>query len=268
MAGAEAASIDDSAVFISGMASSSVGWRELPYTRVPACLDGASITQETFDLILDGTSRSLIHLISGLRSETDMMRGEETEIIGLFAGGRYTHIANDGVVVLPGTHSKHVRLHARQITEFHTFMTGELFEVLAAHSLLRASVETNEPVSAHPFSEPASQDAFVEGLHAASGRGLARVLFQTRTRTVLRDIHPTTNRWFLSGLLIGAEVADLLSGDSEIPILLAAPEPLSAPYRLAFETLGSAERLTIVPPGEMSLASVRGHLSLARRDEK
>jgi 2-dehydro-3-deoxygalactonokinase len=193
------------------------------------------------------------------------MRGEETEILGLFADGRYSRIAEEGIVVLPGTHSKHVRLHGRQLTTFRTYLTGELFDVLSAHSLLRASVQSADGVPAAPWSQPASQEAFIAGVQSAAATGLAGSLFQTRARTVLHSVSPAVNRWFLSGSLIGSEAAELSTAQSDLPILLAAAGPLSDAYRLAFATLGFAPRLTVVPPEEMAVASVRGHRTLLRR---
>ena len=248
-------------VAISGMASSSVGWRELPYARLPVGVDGAGISQEVFDLEFDGGStRMPIRLISGVRTDTEIMRGEEVEIMGLFAEGRHAALAQNSIVVLPGTHSKHVRLRDRQITDFHTFLTGELFDVLATHSLLAASV--GDAGSVLPLSETSAREAFLDGVRTVAENGLARGLFQTRTRTVLQNVPPAANRWFLSGLLIGAEIKDLVERAPGVPILLAAPESLSLPYELALKTLQPAERLAAVPPAEMSLASVRGQLML------
>jgi 2-dehydro-3-deoxygalactonokinase len=268
MAGEDMGSLDGTPVIISGMASSSVGWRELAYARVPVGLDGSGLTQDSFDLNVGDNRQMPIHLISGLCSETDMMRGEETEILGLFSRGRHAQIAEDGIVVLPGTHSKHVRLRHRQITGFHTYMTGELFDVLSAHSLLRASVQPTNGAPSTTLFEPESHEAFVAGVRASSASGLARGLFQTRVRTVLRKVSPTANRWFLSGLLIGSELVDLKAQQSDVPLLLAAPEPLHAAYRAAFEILGLGETMSVVPPEEMSLASVRGHGALLRRWSK
>ncbi len=259
MAGENTASLDGATVMISGMASSSAGWRELPYARVPLNLDGSGLGRDSFGLRVDAGSRARIHLISGVRAEADMMRGEETEILGIFADGRHARIAEDGLVVLPGTHSKQVRLHHRQLTGFRTYMTGELFDVLSAHSLLRASVQRADGVSCATLSETASRDAFAAGVREASVHGLAGSLFQTRVRTVLQSVPPVVNRWFLSGLLIGSEVADLAAREWDAPMVLAAAQPLHAAYCLAFEILGLKNKLTVVPPEEMALASVRGH---------
>jgi len=268
MAGKDVASLDGASVIISGMASSSVGWRELPYAHVPVGLDGSGLTQDSFELNVGGHRRMRIHLISGVCSETEMMRGEETEVLGLFSGGRHARIAEDGIAVLPGTHSKHVRLCHRQITGFHTYMTGELFDVLSAHSLLRVSVPPTDGAPSTTLREPAAHDAFVAGVRESSVSGLARGLFQTRVRTVLQNVSPAVNRWFLSGLLIGSELVDLMAQKSDVPVLLAASEPLNFAYRAAFENLGFGETLSVVPPEEMSLASVRGHAALLRRCSK
>jgi 2-keto-3-deoxy-galactonokinase len=84
----------------------------------------------------------------------------------------------------------------------------------------------------------------------------------------LQNVPPSVNRWFLSGLLVGSEIADLAARESATPILLAAAEPLNAAYRLAFEILSLKKNLTIVPPEEMSLASVRGHRALLSASAK
>jgi len=133
---------------------------------------------------------------------------------------------------------------------------------LSAHSLLRASVQTTSGAPSANLSEPAARDAFAAGVRDASVSGLVGSLFQTRVRTVLQSVPPSVNRWFLSGLLVGSEIADLTAREPATPILLAAAEPLNSAYRLAFEILGLKKNLTIVPPEEMALASVRGHRAL------
>lgn len=247
-------------VFVSGMASSSIGWKELPYASLPIGLDGSGVNQLIFDLALDERAVARIHLISGLRGENEIMRGEETEIFGLFADQRHAGIARNGIVVLPGTHSKHARLRDGLLTEFHTFMTGELFDVLSTHSVLRVSVEGSLTLG-----EPRARAAFIDGVRAAAAAGMDGALFQTRTRSVLHGVPPPINRWFLSGVLIGSEMGHLSRGEENPPILLAAPETISPAYQLALETLERKD-VTTIPPDEMAGASVRGHRLLLRRE--
>lgn len=262
MAAGAGASLDGASVMISGMASSSIGWRELPYTPAPVGLDGVNLVQESIRLNIDHNATVVVRLISGLRTDSNIMRGEETEILGLFAASRFAETAQQGIVVLPGTHSKHVQLRDGRIIDFHTFMSGELFDVLSTHSVLRASLQTDAGDPPTTLFDTASRDAFVAGVQAARDNGIARSLFLTRTRTVLHSVSPAVNRWFLSGLLIGAEIDDLSAHHLKSSLLLAAAEPLSAAYHLALETLGLGGWMTVVPPDEMSTASVRGHLMM------
>ena len=129
-------------LFISGMASSTVGWCELPYAKAPFALDGSGVSLKAINWNKPPWIGAT-YLISGVATEHEMMRGEETEIIGLMAEPALHTLRARCLIILPGTHSKHVRIENESVVDWRTFMTGELFEVLGRHSLLRASVEMN-----------------------------------------------------------------------------------------------------------------------------
>src|SRR6185503_13444569 len=123
-------------------------------------------------------------LISGLATRFEMMRGEESEIIGLMTDPALAAFSKRSLVILPGTHSKHVWIDDQRIVDFRTFMTGEFFDVLGRHSILSASVD----VAAHaPQTSFSASDrvAVEEGVKWGSDHGLARGLFRVRTRAVL-----------------------------------------------------------------------------------
>ena len=67
----------------------------------------------------------------------DVMRGEETQISGYLAQNPNFN----GSICLPGTHTKWVQISAGEIVSFRTFMTGELFNIISKHSILRHSVD-------------------------------------------------------------------------------------------------------------------------------
>jgi 2-dehydro-3-deoxygalactonokinase len=145
---------------ISGMASSSVGWRELPYARLPFALDGTTAHVEPLAWekpvwIAD------TRLVSGVAAAHDIMRGEETEALGLLSTPELTRCREGCLLVLPGTHSKHLFVRDQAVADFRTYMTGELFSVLTRHSLLSAS--TDPAVIGQELSHPA-RDAFSEEL--------------------------------------------------------------------------------------------------------
>jgi 2-dehydro-3-deoxygalactonokinase len=253
-------------VMISGMASSSVGWKEVPYAPGPMALDGSTLREEVLALPLSGKRHAEVHLVSGVAFADEMMRGEETELLGLFAAGHHASFRTAARVVLPGTHSKHAQVDDSRVTSLRTFMTGELFDVLSSHSLLRASVTRSSGAEVSgSLEDPVCRQAFLEGVDASVTAGLAASLFQTRCRTVLHRVPPKSNRWFLSGLLIGSELDTLRSDPPGRPILLAATALVSVAYRAALERLGMLPRTTVVEPDDMAMASVRGHRALLDR---
>jgi 2-dehydro-3-deoxygalactonokinase len=127
---------------------------------------------------------------------TDVMRGEETQIAGFLA----RHPDFDGVLCLPGTHTKWVRISAGEIVSFQTFMTGEMFDLLSCQSVLRHSVGSVGDWDASAF-ETAVSDAIS---HPAM---MATKLFQLRASDLLEGATPAANRARMSGLLIGMELA-------------------------------------------------------------
>ncbi|HUF64164.1 MAG TPA: 2-dehydro-3-deoxygalactonokinase [Verrucomicrobiales bacterium] len=250
-----------SQVLISGMAASSIGWRELPYAALPFPLDGgAVIALSLAPLPLDPPIG--ITLISGVRSEDDVLRGEETEAIGLLAG----RLDRELLLVLPGTHSKHLYVAEGELRGFRTFLTGELFSLLASHGILRYSVRPGPP----QLADPLEAEAFASGLHLGANGPLTHVLFQVRTAALLDGASPGQGRARLDGILIGAELSSLrlhrMTGTpATLPLLIAAGPALAPSYRLAVRLLGLDSHCEWVSPHQADLASAQGQLHLATR---
>ncbi|MBL9129013.1 MAG: 2-dehydro-3-deoxygalactonokinase, partial [Verrucomicrobiales bacterium] len=233
--GPEGPVADGTPVLVSGMASSTLGWKELPYARVPCGLDGDGLRIEAVEPVrVDGRTYP-VSMVSGLATDGDVLRGEETELLGTLALPELAAMRNACVVVLPGTHSKHVRVRDGAVVDFRTFMTGELLEILSTHSVLRASVTWPPPAGV-----PGAEAAVRDGARAARDLGLARGLFRVRVRTVLERCERGDNTWFLVGLATGAEIMDLLAWDSALPVVLAGSAAVSAGYRAVIDALGAA----------------------------
>jgi 2-dehydro-3-deoxygalactonokinase len=156
-------------------------------------------------------------------------------------------LAENCVVILPGTHSKHVRLSSGNIVDFTTYLTGELYGLLCQNSTLDTSNDS--------IFDPA---AFVAGAHASKIHGLSAALFQTRARTLLGHLAARHNRSFLSGVLIGAEVA-AFTGASTDQIVLAAGEQLASQYTLALSELLPDAVVVQIPPADLAASTVMGH---------
>lgn len=244
------------ALIISGMASSSVGWKEVPYARTPFALNGEGMRMERVEM--EGCPQvNGVYLISGLTTGSDIMRGEETEIVGLFAGGDMERAGKAAVVILPGTHSKHIYIEEGAIVDFRTYMTGELFEILSKESLLKFSVRW--PLPAGSFKESENREAFREGVRRVGAEGLPGALFRVRTRSVLDGAGPEVNGWYLSGLLIGSELAGLVEeqGRRSAMVLLAAVEKFRPIYEAALEMLGL--NVEVAPASKLENAVIAAH---------
>lgn len=221
----------DLPVIICGMAGARQGWVEAPYISLPTALDDLAAQA----LRIDNQQRD-IRILPGLAQRdarsANVMRGEETQLAGIAA------TMPDGLVCMPGTHSKWTRLEKGAVTQFSTFMTGELFAVLSEHSILKHAVNMDTG-----FDE--NTPAFQRAVDKALGDP-ARVLdgiFGIRAAQLLGFEEKHDGAAHLSGLLIGAEAgaAKLLYGAGEIGLVSSGK--LGALYQSVLEKAGFAIRL-------------------------
>ncbi|WP_169977541.1 2-dehydro-3-deoxygalactonokinase [Tautonia rosea] len=220
---------------LSGMASATIGMRELPYAPAPLPLSGEGLPTAR---IAPGILPCETLLVTGVRTDEDIMRGEETILLGLAADG-----LTDALVILPGTHSKHAVVRNGILEHFHTYLTGELFALVRDHSVLRPSLAPS----------PTPGEAFERGVRDASSANLLGELFALRAGSVLHGTPPEENAARLSGLLIGTELGGLASDSvADLPIVVAAPEPLRSFYRSALACLDLEGRCQFIPDEAMS----------------
>jgi 2-dehydro-3-deoxygalactonokinase len=211
-------------VLICGMAGARQGWLEATDLRglLDAAVRPAMPDNRLAPAILPGICQKA--------GADDVIRGEETQLLGLAA----LMPGFSGVVCLPGTHSKWARLSGTRIENFSTAMTGEMFELLRTHSVLRHSLEGD-------LDGPGRADGFAAGAETglAYPERLLGALFQVRAGALLSGRQPDWCAGYLSGLLIGAEVAGNrhLIGDRPVP-LIGSPA-LCALYALVLEMAGA-----------------------------
>ena len=181
-------------VLICGMAGARQGWVEAPYLKTPTRLD--ALHEGAIRVDAPGDIRILPGIAQARAEQPDVMRGEETQLLGV------TEPDFSGLVCIPGTHSKWVRIEDGQVVEFSTYMTGELFSVIAQHSILLHAVEA--------AASPADSQAFRDGLARAlaAPTALTASLFRLRAAQLLGFEQRTDGAARLSGLLIGTEIAD------------------------------------------------------------
>ncbi|QJW90883.1 2-dehydro-3-deoxygalactonokinase [Spirosoma taeanense] len=243
-------------VVISGMASSSIGMDEVPYATLPFAVNGSQSSVRHFEPQPDFPHE--IMLISGVRSEKDVMRGEETQLIGLVTLFGLSGDGNrEAIFIFPGTHSKHIYMQEGRLISFSTYMTGELFALMASHSILKDSVDRTHLTD---FSE-GNVRAFRLGVHQSVSTGILNGLFTIRTNQLFGKFTKTENAFFLSGLLIGSELNHLLA-EERWPLVLCSGSRLAAFYKLAIDELKLSARTTFVPAELIDKAAGVGQVIL------
>jgi len=214
-----------------GMIGSTLGWQVAPYADCPASLDDLAAHLVTVE---DGPAA--VRIVPGVRgpgvtAAPDVMRGEETQLFGWVAGAE-DRARGRRVVCHPGTHAKWAVIEDGRLVRFVTAMTGELFSILSRHGVLASDAK------------PDDEEAFLAGVEAAGdGSALAARLFSVRSRVVGGDADPQSSPSYLSGLLIGSEIAALprlLDAPDDDPVALLGDETLIAWYARAFAARGVA----------------------------
>lgn len=178
-------------VIACGMVGARQGWVEAPYSAVPS----EPIPVVPFR-VPNTDPRIRAFVVPGLKqnSPPDVMRGEETQIAGFLSA----HQNWDGVICLPGTHTKWAQISAGEVVSFRTFMTGEMFDLLCGQSVLRHSIDDG-------WDEASFIDAVADTL--SKPEQLAARLFGLRAADLLHGQSKNIAHASLSGLLIGAELA-------------------------------------------------------------
>lgn len=206
---------DDLPVLVSGMAGARGRWREMAYLPCPAGVsDLASAVASPDDAPQVSIAPGVAVFEDGHLQ--DVIRGEETQVFGLDA-------PDDAVVVAPGTHSKWIRTAGGRIIDFRTFMTGELFAAIREGTILGADM--GEP--------GVDNDAFAAGVERSlRDPAVTAALFSVRVEGLAGRLSAPSSADYLSGLLIGAEVAAQADANHR-PVILIGAEALSRRYAAA-----------------------------------
>jgi 2-dehydro-3-deoxygalactonokinase len=243
-------------IVISGMASSTIGMLELPYKPFPFATNGSDLATK----LLSATNDFLhsVLLISGARTDDDVMRGEETQLVGCGF-----EVSEQGQLFLhPGTHAKHVLVRGGQAVELKTYMTGEFFALLTTESILATAVEV-----AGELDEPAHAQAFAQGVRASQEGNLLHHAFLVRTNRLFEKLTKPENFYYLSGLLIGYELSDF-PADFTGPVVLAGEDRLVHAYEAALRQLGITERVASVTVKGAEEVTLRGQVAVLQRAQK
>jgi len=215
----------DIPILMCGMVGSNIGWHEAPYVSTPAGVEVLGIHMLHFER--HGRHLFIIPGVETVRDDSapDLMRGEETQIVGAFRGG-------DGLACLPGTHCKWATVSDGRITGFHTALTGELMALIGTQSILL-----------NPRGAPraTASAAFLDGVQAVQSHavGLESMLFTVRSFQIKGELAADAAGDYLSGLCIGADVKSALTlYPHESAITLIGTPALTSLYRAALQMFG------------------------------
>ncbi|SRR5450830_111249 len=247
------------ALIAAGMIGSKQGWREAPYLDTPQALNAIGNTLTLVDAAETGLGVPL-HIVPGLLQQgalPNVMRGEETQVAGILDQLQ----VDDLLVGLPGTHSKWVHVHDKYITHFDTFMTGEMYAALCKHTILGRTMQQDGN---------ADDAAFLRGAavaNSADGRaGLLSNIFSSRTLGLTGALSPRGQTDYLSGLLIGHEIAALLTlakDGLQQPIALIGDDSLCQRYQQVLALYGATDVNIAAAATEHGLWQLAVHAGLA-----
>ena len=234
-------SYPDATLIASGMIGSKQGWIEAPYCPCPANAAALARNMVTINVAGsdsdgdDGHKPRPLHIVPGVSfidpasGVPDVMRGEETQIIGAIP------TTGAHLVVLPGTHSKWAWVEDGAIVRFSSWMTGEVYAALTQHTILGRLMQLD---AAH------DADAFARGVRYGHSKPalLLNQIFSARTLGLFNEIDSAALPSYLSGMLIGTEIGAAISSaahsQSDAPAQLLGSAALVQRYQTAFELAG------------------------------
>lgn len=247
----------DARLIACGMVGSAQGWREARYRDVPARASELAMAITA----IERPGGQTLHVVPGLLQSGELpnvMRGEETQIAGVLQSLTDEGPAPSRLVVgLPGTHTKWAWIERSAVTRFETFMTGEVYAALSRHTILGRTMVNGAPHD---------ESAFTRGLSVArsarSALGVLSTVFSVRTLGLTGQLAGSAQSDYLSGLLIGHEVAALAPTLQDDAAVVLCGEPLLClRYSTALEAQGLPApeiRCGVTPLGLWHIALVAG----------
>ena len=236
-------------VIISGMASSNIGMAEIPYKELPFQLDGSDLNV----LGVNGTEifQHDVLIISGARNHHDAMRGEETQLIGC------NNLSTEKeMYIFPGTHSKHILTENGMAVDCKTYMTGEFFELLSQKSILAQSIEEGNDLMLEN-----NLKSFETGVADGIQLNLLNSSFRVRTNNLFGKLNDIENYYYLSGLLIGTELKEIINDDPFNITIVGNVEQLPY-YAEAFRVLKKFSDIPSLKFQQVEEATIRGQLKI------
>ena len=225
---------DVTCILASGMITSEHGLINLPHIQTPAGVN--ELHAAMHECMLEDISKIPFVFIRGVKSvsselsEYDVMRGEETELIGLAPKA-------ECVYILPGSHSKIIYTdESARIKSFYTMLSGEMIAALSSGTILKDAVDLSVAET--------DEDFLMRGYNYATKEGLGEALFKVRILKNFFSATPVELYSFFVGAVLSGEIKKILSLNPK-SIIIGGKAQLKNALCIMLSNLSDTEIITV-----------------------
>lgn len=243
-------------ILVSGMLTCEFGLYPVPHILAPAGIEELSKhLQKTTIANIPAYFIPGVKQVADSLENCDMMRGEETELVGLIH-----HLPSkwqqDSVIVLPGSHSKIIHTDEfGRISHFTTTLTGEMAAALSQNTILKDAVVFN--------SSRIQGEYLLNGYKYAKEKGLNAALFKVR---ILKNVFKADDAQiysFFLGIILQSE-ADLLLHIPQKRIIISGQKALKEGMTILLGALCDKE-IMCVPEEVVNIATFTGMVDIYQK---
>lgn len=232
------------------MITSEFGLIKLDHIKTPAGIE--ELHNSMHKTVIEEISDIPFCFIRGVKTvcqcleDADMMRGEETELMGISKG-------EQGVFILPGSHSKIIKTDNNgKITDFKTMLTGEMIMALSENTILKDAVDIKIP--------DIDSEYLLKGFEYCSENGINDALFKVRVLKNLFGKNAVAVYNFYMGVILCDEIKYVLSKKPQ-RVTIGGKKPIKEPMAVLLSELTDAEIKT-VSDGKVNNSSALGAVKI------
>lgn len=236
-------------ILASGMITSEFGLYTVAHSIAPVDING--VRAGSREVTLPEISSVPFFFISGIKTvgatplDTNMMRGEETELFGIMEG--------EAIYILPGSHNKIIKVDTGgRVVDFMSTITGELIAALMKDTILSVSVDISS-------GEP-SEEGVIDGYLYAAENGMNEALLKPRALKVAGEVDNSYIYGFLMGAVLSGEVSPILKMN-ERRVIIGGRREIKEPLAVLLRRFSDKE-ITMLDEATVDVSAVRGAIRI------
>lgn len=262
-------------IIAAGMITSNLGIYEVPHIEAPAKMDQFVNQSKIFKdevflnipcIFVPGMKNNGVGSLeesSQTINEFDIMRGEEVEAFGLL---EQLNPAGDGLLVLPGSHTKFVFVNEnRMLVSCLSTLGGELLKAGRDQTILSDAIGKRLITEILP-------DRLIEGSQMASKVGVTRSLYQIRLLQLFSTQSENERANYYTGAILQSDIEALKErvGDfSKLSwIIIGGSEPLKSVFTHLLMNLGQEAKILKATEEQVERASIYGAKEIGEAFQK